>query len=178
MELKHKRLASLWDHEQYSNRSKKMAFPIDGKFVLSSIFSISAYASKKNETIETKFSKQTASKLMVKLKNMRDHFDSLDKEFVSNYRDLEVCYVRTKVFQIDIDKKHITPETAMFIKIFLSLDEYFTHLYMARSGGELTESETFELRKICLDKLTNFLNEVNQICISFHKARKSIGKKT
>ncbi|EGR0546782.1 hypothetical protein Q5N41_16705 [Vibrio cholerae] len=176
MELKHKRLAALWDHIKFSDRAKKIKNPIDGAFILSSIFSISAYASKKSESIETKFSKQTAHKLMVKLKGVRDQFSQLDLEFTSKYKNLDVCYMNTKKFQIDVDRKFITPETAMFIKIFLTIDDYFTHLYMARTGGELTESETLELRKACLDQLIRLLNEVNQICLSFHKARKSIGK--
>lgn len=177
MKLKHKRLAALWDHEKFSDRAKKLKNPIDGQFVLSSIFSISAYASKKNESLETKFSKQTASKLMTKLKAVRDLVQSIDDDFTSRHRNLDVCYTRTKIYQIEIDEKFITPETAMFIKIFLAIDEYFTHLYMARTGGELNESETLELRKPCLDQLIKLLNETHQTCLTFHKARKSIGKK-
>ncbi len=55
MKLHNKRLASLWDFEQYSPKRDKPDNPIDGKFILSSLFSVSAYASKKDETIQTKF---------------------------------------------------------------------------------------------------------------------------
>lgn len=177
MELKHKRLAALWDHKKYSNRAKKMDYPIDGEFILSSIFSVSAYASKKDDSIATKFSKKTAEKLIHKLKVVRDDFSKLDSDFTSKYKNLDVCCTRTKIFTIDIDNKFITPETAMFIKIFITLDEYFTHLYMARMGGELNESETLALRNTCLEQLIQLLNETNKICLSFNKARKGIGKK-
>ncbi len=45
MELRTKRLLSLWDHKTYTNRARPLDKPIDGLFVYQSLFSVEAFAS-------------------------------------------------------------------------------------------------------------------------------------
>ncbi len=179
MNLNNKRLASLWDNQQFSTKNRKSEKPIDGKFIYSSLFSVGAFATRKDDSIETKFAASTADKLLLKVRSVRDEINKLNSEFLKGVEDIESNpYTPTNSFQIKLNDKSKTPESVMLSKVFVSCDRYFVNMYKARKNGELTERENQELRSAAIKMVQTLLDETNRACISFHRARKQIkGKK-
>lgn len=176
MELKNKRLAALWSTSKYDSQKTKKNKPIDGDFIFNSLFSVGAFASRKETSIQKKFARTTSDRLLSKLKKHRDDVAASAEEIRKKMAMLEInANHSTNTYPIDIDNKRFTPETIMLMKIFIETDAYFFELYKASRNGELTNDEHHQLRSEKVRSLMTLLNEVNKACVSFHKARKEIG---
>ncbi|EGU33309.1 hypothetical protein [Vibrio scophthalmi] len=178
MQLQSQRLLSLWDHNQYSN-DKTRTKPIDGLFVYNSLFSVSAFASKQDQTPATLLAQMTTNKLLITLRDLRNNISKVDRELVSRIGSIPMntSAHKRESKKIHIDESKHTPTTVMLIKVFLASDEYFTHLNQARLDGELLDTEQQENRKEIIALVIQTLHDINKMCISYHKVRKSVEAK-
>ncbi|WP_188047960.1 DUF1845 domain-containing protein [Vibrio vulnificus] len=173
MELRTKRLLSLWDHKTYTNRARPLEKPIDGLFVYQSLFSVEAFASRPTQNVTTKLAKATADSLLEKIRTLRDDINLRHRNFINTVGELDINTYSSQEFQeVDTEQRLFTPGSVMLMKVFMAADRYFNTLYKARLNGELTETEFNQLRNKMTKEITRNLNQLNMTCLSFHKVRK------
>ncbi|WP_341665609.1 DUF1845 domain-containing protein [Vibrio sp.] len=173
MELRTKRLLSLWDHKTYTNRARPLDKPIDGLFVYQSLFSVEAFASRPAQNVTTQLAKVTAESLLEKTRSLRDDINQRHRNFINNIGELDINTHSTQAFQeAETEQRLYTPGSVMLMKVFMAADRYFDTLYKARLNGELTETEYDRRRNKMAKQITRNLNQVNVTCLSFHKVRK------
>ena len=173
MKLRHKRLLTLWDSQAYSAKKHQKYKPIDGLFVFQSLFSVGAFASKKDHSLSTQLAKRTADKLLLKVKAQRNSVNHLHRQLLNECGDIELnTFTPLTNISVAVEQEKLTPESAMLIKTFTACDEYFMSLYKARKNGELTEKEHQELRANLVSTMNVFLLETHKVCSSFHQIRK------
>lgn len=178
MQLQSQRLLSLWDHNQFSN-TKSKSKSIDGLFVYNSLFSVSAFASRQDQTPSALLAQATANKLLLMLRDLRNSISKVDRELANQigHAPMNTTAHKRACKTIHIDTSKHTPTTVMLMKVFLSCDEYYTHLHQAKLDGELLDSEQQEKRREITTIIIKTLRDVNKICISYHKVRKSVEAK-
>jgi len=177
MILHSKRLLSLWDRKTYGSEKKPIKAPIDGAFIFNSLFSVSAFASRQDESLATKLSKSTTEKLVEKVRALRNEFNQRNQTLIKSVGDINLNSSDSDYsVTLNIDEKRYTSLTVMLIKVFMACDEFFISLHKAKLNGEITDSEFQAYRKESVTLITQFLQDTNKTCISFHKIRKQAEK--
>lgn len=174
MKLRSKQLLSLWDKHSYSTQKKTTQKPIDGQFIFQSLFSVDAFASKKNVSMDTQLSQHISEKLLLKLRKLRDSLNDQHRELKNSIDSSDINLNASEALPVDIEinERSYTPCNVMLIKVFLACDRYFETLYQGRLNGELTQKEMQQKRKVAVNQISQCLYEINRTCISFHKVRK------
>ena len=177
MILHSKRLLSLWDRKAYGSDKKPINKPIDGVFIFNCLFSVSAFASRPDESLSTKLSKSTTEKLVNKVRALRNEINKLNLTLINNVGNIDLNQMGSDYsVTVDMDTKRYTSLTVMLLKVFMACDEYFISLHKAKLNGEITDSEFQTYRKESVALISQFLQDTNKTCTSFHKIRKQAEK--
>lgn len=171
MKLQHQRLLALWDYDTYGKGQSRK--DLDGLFIFKSLFSVGAFATRKNPDIMTELAKRTSDKLITQLKVVRQFLRTQNATLIADCDDLEINQrVPTTPTPLPIDDSKLTPESTLWIKVFLTCDDYFVTLYKANKNGELTSSQYMEHRQEAIRAIRKAMQHTHTLCSSFHKVRK------
>lgn len=179
MNLHSKRLQILWDQKTYGHETTRHQKPIDGIFIFQSLFSVAAFASRREQTLSTLLAQETTEILLTKLRDFRNSIIQKHQTLLQEMGSFEINIPKENEPQtLMFNPKHLTPENVMLMKVFLAYDDYFQTLNKAKVNGEVTPKEHQRFRKVAISELIALLNKLNVTCISFHQVRKQAESET
>lgn len=172
MKFHNKKLALLWQHDLLAPASKRK--PVDGQFIFSSLFSVYAFSTKNDNSLQTAFAKKVIEKIG---DDLRAYRLTIKKDISQFKKDIDPIELRVfepnNQYPLTINQEKVCPQNTMLVKIFLAIDDFIIELNKALFTGELNNQQKRAYQTGLLDNLTKHLITLNKTCIDFHKLRKS-----